>query len=177
MLCQHCHKNEATARVKTIVNGEYAEYRLCSECARELGYVSAFSDFSADLSGMLSSFLGAALPARTGATRCPTCGAALSDIKKSGKVGCADCYELFLSELTPTIRSIHGNTVHTGKHPVIEYSETASKSADKPAEKPREDKKASADRLKAELKKAIDEENFERAAELRDEIRELEGSI
>ena len=38
MLCQHCQKNEATTHVKTMINGEYAEYRLCSECAGELGY-------------------------------------------------------------------------------------------------------------------------------------------
>ena len=121
MLCQHCHKNEATTHIKTMINGEYAEYRLCHECANELGYGGMFPDFSADFGGMLSSFFGAALPARSGAARCHSCGSTMNDIKKSGKVGCADCYELFLSELMPTIRNIHGNTEHIGKRPVIEY--------------------------------------------------------
>ena len=171
MLCQHCHKNEATTHIKTMINGEYAEYRLCSECASELGYGGMFPDFTADFGGMLSSFLGAALPARSGAARCHSCGSTMNDIKKSGKVGCADCYELFLSELMPTIRSIHGNTEHIGKRPVIEYTKVDDDHKDDKAAAP-------ADRLadlKAELKKAIDDENFERAAKLRDEIRKMEA--
>lgn len=169
MLCQHCHKNEATTHIKTMVNGDYAEYRLCSECASELGYGGMFPDFTADFGGMLSSFLGAALPARSGAARCHSCGSTMNDIKKSGKVGCADCYALFLSELMPTIRGIHGNTQHIGKRPVIEYT----KVEDAPEkEKKPEDQIAA---LRAELKKAIGEEDFERAAQLRDEIKKLEA--
>ena len=172
MLCQHCQKNEATTHVKTVINGKHAEYRLCSECARELGYtgMGIFPDFTADFGGMLSSFLGAALPARSGAIRCDTCGSTMSDIKKTGKVGCADCYELFFSELMPTIRSIHGNTEHIGKRPVIEYTENH---PDGEAEK--SESKSELEDLKAELKKAVDDENFERAAELRDEIKRREG--
>ena len=171
MLCQHCHKNEATTHIKTMINGDYAEYRLCRECAAELGYGSMFPDFSADFGGMLSSFLGAALPARSGAVRCHGCGSTMNDIKKSGKVGCADCYELFLSELMPTIRSIHGNTEHIGKRPVIEYTV-----ADDGKQDDKRDK--TADRLaglKAQLRQAIEDENFERAAQLRDEIKTLEA--
>ena len=168
MLCQHCQKNEATTHVKTMINGEYAEYRLCSECARELGYSGMFPDFASDFGGMLSSFFGAALPARSGATRCSGCGSTMNDIKKLGKVGCADCYDLFLSELMPTIRSIHGNTEHIGKRPVIEYTENHE---DKAGSKPADD----LDSLKAQLRKAIEDEDFERAAELRDSIRKQEG--
>lgn len=169
MLCQHCQKNEATTHIKTNINGEYAEYRLCSECARELGYGGMFPDFTADFGGMLGSFLSAALPARSGATRCPECGSTMNDIKKSGKVGCANCYELFFSELMPTIRSIHGNTEHIGKRPVIEYTENRE---DTP---PADEKTKKIADLRAELKKAIEDEDFERAAQLRDEIKGQEG--
>ena len=170
MLCQHCQKNEATTHVKTMINGDYAEYRLCSECARELGYGGMFPDFAADFGGMLSSFLGAALPARSGAARCPGCGATLNDIKKTGKVGCSECYELFFSELMPTIRSIHGNTEHIGKRPVIEYTEVHEDKTE-----PKQQKQKTVDDLRSELKKAIEDENFERAAQLRDEIKKQEG--
>ncbi len=168
MLCQHCQKNEATTHVKTMINGEYAEYRLCPECAHELGYDSMFPDFTADFGGLLGSFLSAALPARSGATHCKLCGSTMNDIKKTGKVGCSECYDTFFSELMPTIRNVHGNTEHIGKRPVIEY-ETVEE--DKPAKQ--EDKKLES--LKAELKQAIEDENFERAAELRDKIKELEA--
>ena len=172
MLCQHCKKHEATTHIKTMINGEYAEYMLCPECAHELGYDQMFPDFSADFGGLLSSFFSNALPAISGAAHCGNCGSTLNDIKRTGKVGCADCYDTFFNELMPTIRSIHGNTEHKGKRPdVIEYTVNESDtSADKTA--PAEDKINS---LRAELKKAIEDENFERAAQLRDEIKELEG--
>jgi len=169
MLCQHCQKNEATTHVKTMINGDYAEYRLCSDCARELGYGDMFPDFTADFGGMLSSFLSAALPARSGATRCNVCGSTMNDIKKSGKVGCENCYSLFLSDLMPTINSIHGNTEHIGKRPVIEYT----KVEDEP--QAQSEPNDCLESLRAELKKAIEDENFERAAELRDEIKRLEA--
>ena len=170
MLCQHCKKNEATTVVKTMINGEYAEYRLCHECAHELGYDSMFPDFSADFGGLLSSFFSNALPAISGAAHCNTCGSTLNDIKRTGQVGCADCYDTFFSELMPTIRNIHGNTEHKGKRPnVIEYTVNEDK---KDQTESAEDKLSA---LRAELKKAIEDENFERAAQLRDEIKELEG--
>lgn len=168
MLCQHCNKNEATTHVKTMINGEYAEYMLCPECAHKLGYDNMFSDFNTDFGGLLSSFFSNALPARSGAARCKTCGSTLNDIKRSGKVGCADCYDIFFSELMPTIRSIHGNTEHKGKRPgAIEYTVNE--------EDKGSDKGDRLEGLKAELKKAIADENFERAAQLRDEIKGLEG--
>ena len=97
-------------------------------------------------------------------------GSTLNDIKRTGKVGCADCYDTFFSELMPTIRNIHGNTEHKGKRPnVIEYTVNEDK---KDQTESAEDKLSA---LRAELKKAIEDENFERAAQLRDEIKELEG--
>ena len=166
MLCQHCKKHEATTHIKTMINGEYAEYRLCPECAHELGYDHMFPDFSADFGGLLSSFFSNALPAISGAAHCDSCGSTLNDIRSTGKVGCADCYDTFFNELMPTIRSIHGNTDHKGKHPgAIEYTVNE----DEPENK---DQLVS---LKAELKQAIADENFERAAQLRDEIKELEA--
>ena len=168
MLCQHCQKNEATTHVKTMINGDYAEYRLCPECAHELGYDSMFPDLSADFGGLLGSFLSAALPTRSGATHCKLCGSTMNDIKKTGKVGCSECYDTFFSELTPTIRSVHGNTEHIGKRPVIEYETIED-------DKPEKQKGESLDDLKAQLKKAIEDENFERAAELRDKIKEMEA--
>lgn len=169
MLCQHCQKIEATTHVKTMINGDYAEYRLCPQCAHELGYDNMFSDFTADFGGLLGSFLSAALPARSGATHCKLCGSTMDDIKRTGKVGCSECYDTFFSELMPTIRSIHGNTEHIGKRPVIEYEKIED-------EKPEEAQKGeSVDDLRAQLKQAIEDENFERAAQLRDRIKELEA--
>ena len=166
MLCQHCKQHEATTVVKTMINGKCEEHRLCPKCAHELGYDKMFPDFSADFGGLLSGFFSNALPAVSGATHCSSCGSTLNDIKRTGKVGCADCYDTFFDELLPTIRSVHGNTFHKGKHPGdIEYTVNDEKTGDT-------DKLT---KLRDELKKAIADENFERAAQLRDEIKEAEG--
>ncbi len=174
MLCQHCQKNEATTVVKTMINGKYAEYRLCPACAHELGYDAMFPDFSADFGGLLSSFFSNALPAISGATHCQSCGSTLNDIRRTGKVGCADCYDTFFSELMPTIRNVHGNTEHKGKRPgAIEYTVNEEPSSDTASKKQDKDKTLQA--LRDELKQAIESENFERAAQLRDRIKGLEG--
>ena len=177
MLCQHCKKNEATTVVKTMINGKYAEYRLCPDCAHELGYDSMFPDFNADFGGLLSSFFSNALPAISGAAHCDTCGSTLNDIKRSGKVGCADCYDTFFSELMPTIRNVHGNTEHKGKRPVIEYTvnEEDNSASAKDSDGVSEDKEKTLRSLRDELKQAIEKEDFERAAQLRDEIKGMEG--
>ena len=168
MKCQKCGVNNANTHVKSIINGEIKEYDLCSECAKKMGYTHVFSDIEDEFSNFLGSFFGNALPARTQARRCETCGSTYSEIAKTGHVGCADCYDVFGDELFPLIRRIHGNTTHCGKN--SRPAEKAKQS--KPAEETKEDK---IKRLKAELDKAIEEQNFEHAAELRDKIKELEA--
>ena len=167
MKCQKCGANNANTHIKTIVNGEFKEYDLCSECAKQMGYTNVFGDIENEFSNFLGSFFGNVLPARTQATRCEFCGSSYSDIAKSGHVGCANCYSVFGEQLLPSIRRMHGNTAHCGKN-----SGRSEKQSVKPQEETREQKLA---RLKSELDKAVQEQNFEHAAELRDKIKEMEG--
>ena len=150
MKCQKCGANNASTHVKTIINGEFKEYDLCSECAQKMGYTNIFGDMENEFTNFLGSFFGNVLPARTQAT------------------GCANCYTLFADELYPSIRRIHGNTTHCGKN-----SKLADKSAN--AKQPKETKEDKIKKLKSELDKAIKEQNFELAAELRDKIKEMEA--
>ena len=167
MKCQKCGSNNANTHIKTVVNGEFKEYDLCSECAKQMGYTNVFGDIENEFSNFLGSFFGNVLPARTQATRCEFCGSSYSDIAKSGHVGCANCYNIFGEQLLPSIRRIHGNTAHCGKN-----SGKADRQSSKPQEETKEQK---IKRLKAELDTAIKEQNFEHAAELRDKIKEMEG--
>lgn len=167
MLCQACQKKTATTHIKQIVNGELTERHLCPECAAKLGYGNMFGGFGLNLGDLIGSFLGepqqlGAQPAAS-AVRCKCCGSTFSDIARSGKVGCAECYELFRERLAPSIQRIHGNTRHVGKVPA-----TASAKAQLTArlEKARE-----------ELSQAIEAQAFEKAAQLRDLIRELESQV
>ena len=168
MKCQKCGANNANTHVKTIINGEFREYDLCSECAHKMGYTNVFADMENDFSGLLGSFFTNVLPARTQATRCEFCGSTYTKKEKTGQVGCAHCYELFADQLYPSIRRIHGNTTHCGKN-----SGKQEAPEQKPAEMTKEQKISE---LKKQLDKAVSEQNFERAAELRDEIKETEAS-
>ncbi len=167
MKCQKCKAKEANTHIKKVVNGEYTELMLCGECAHAMGYDNVFSLEMPDMfGGLLQSFFTGALPARSGASRCSECGSTYGDITNTGKVGCAKCYEAFYNELLPSIKRIHGNTTHCGKVPV-----SADNIEVKSEKTPEDEVKA----LKAELQKAIEEQNFELAATLRDKIKEKEA--
>ncbi len=192
MKCNKCN-NEATTHLRQNINGEVTELWLCSECAEKMGVGGMFSgfdgfglfstfdsmlgDFDSLFSGqksLLSNFLGgssvSSLPARK---KCSVCGSTFSDITERGKVGCADCYETFANLLRPTIERIHGRTSHEGKLPgkSVPPAKEPNKAKPQPAAVPTDNVAA----LKAELKRAIDAEEYEKAAELRDKIRSLEN--
>lgn len=168
MLCQMCGQHPATTHIKTIVNGKLTQAHLCADCAKKQGYGNLFADWGSGFGNLLSGFMGSAAPARQ-VTRCPGCGASFEDITRSGKIGCAQCYHTFRGQLLPIIQRIHGTAQHKGKVPgssALRVTDTNNKIV-AVEETPLEEKK----RL---LKQAIEVQDFERAAVLRDEIKELE---
>jgi len=168
MKCQKCKVNDATTHIKRIVNGKYTEYILCADCAHEMGFDNVLDTSMPDMfGGFIKSIFSAALPSRSQATRCPVCASSYGDIKNTGKVGCAACYEIFYDELLPSVKGIHGNTQHCGK-----VSKTY---LDTEGDVENVESEPTLESLKAELEKAVKEQNFELAAELRDKIKEREG--
>ena len=178
MLCEKCGKNEATYHLKQVVNGKTTETHLCAECAAEAPEfkdlnMDSFNDFFGSFGspwesalgsfGLLGHMLGAGSGAKTRRRQrsCPVCGATEEDIASGGMLGCANCYEVFGDMLQPYIRRLHGNVEHTGKVPSGASEELA--------------KNRKLEKLKSDMQKAIEAQEFERAAELRDEIRGLEG--
>lgn len=166
MLCQNCSKREAVTHIKRIVNGEATETHLCQECAHSLGYDGLFDNFSLSIPNFFSSFFGDSPFALSSAKtqRCEKCGSSFDDIIKTGMVGCANCYETFYDKLLPSIQRIHGRSKHAGKTPPVttEAKEVKQKTKEEIiAEK------------QAEMQKAIESQNFEQAAVLRDEIKAL----
>lgn len=175
MKCEKCGKNEATMYYKETINGTTREMHLCPECAQKehLGsaFESAFQEFGGFWSDPFHSFLGGGFgslwqdmlgtPAATmldTERRCPTCGLTDHELRQTGRVGCPDCYQTFADILDPYVQKVHGATRHIGASPAAE-----------PA------KADPIDTLKAQLKTAIEQEDYEQAAHLRDEIRRLEG--
>ncbi len=168
MLCQNCKRNEATTHIKSVINGEATQSHLCSACAQNLGMSSFFDDFNFNLPGLFASLFDDGIFAlgEGRLDRCEKCGCTFDDIIKSGKVGCADCYEKFYSKLLPSLQRIHGKVSHTGK--------SAKKAPEAPkAKEPTVEERISS--LEKEMTKAIEEQNFERAAVIRDEIKALKG--
>lgn len=154
MLCQNCNKNEANMHMKRIINGSAAEVHLCSDCARSLGYGEAFSGFGLGFGELLGELLSKGDVASSG-VGCHSCGKTFEEIARDGKMGCADCYSAFYDKLMPYINRIHGRASYVGSKPENSHNNDMYIA-----------------KLKSDLKNAIDEQNFELAAQLRDEIAE-----
>ncbi|HCA72300.1 MAG TPA: hypothetical protein DHW78_02420 [Ruminococcaceae bacterium] len=116
MICQSCGEHPATTKVKAIVNGRLTEYALCAACARRLGYTTLLTGLDRGFSSILSDFFGGD-NAEPGEQRCPWCGATFEEIARTGKVGCAHCYEVFKDRLLPIIQRLYGSDIHCGKMP------------------------------------------------------------
>lgn len=173
MLCQNCGKREATTHIKRVVNGETSESHLCAECASSLGYTDVFGGFGLSFGDLLGGFLGEGSPVSgklSKVHRCEKCGNSWNDIVREGRLGCAECYQTFYDKLLPSLQRIHGRIQHTGKIPGGEHAHTPVQK--KSAEELRKEK---IEQLKAEMQAAVEEQNFEQAAKLRDEIKALEA--
>ena len=161
MLCSICKEKAATVHLTQIVGDKMQKMDLCEDCAKAKGINDPTGFGLADLDLMLG--LGASQQIEQSAggveLKCPRCGFSQADFKKSGRLGCPDCYQVFAEGLEGLLKTMHKGTRHAGKVP----------------EALRESREQ-ADRLKTlqkKLAKAIDDENFELAASLRDEIRLL----
>ena len=160
MLCEKCGKNLATTHIRSIVNGIVKEMNLCGYCAVAEGYTGITKN---SLAEMLASMLGevSSPDIAVETKRCPICISTFSDIAKSGKVGCAECYKTFNKELLPYLKRVHGSTKHIGKVP----------NSAPLMIKPNTD---TIDSLRMELNRLVREEKYEEAAIVRDKIKEME---
>lgn len=170
MICQNCGEREATFHFSKTINGEKSEVHLCSRCAEQQGTANlafqapSIHQLLASLIGSTSGSGAATAPARDpGAGSqpvCPGCGFSYGQFAHTGRMGCSRCYEAFADQLGPLLRKVHSATEHTGKAP---------RRAEGPLKLKRE-----ISALRRELQVAIGQEDFERAAQLRDRIRALE---
>ena len=164
MLCDICKKNPATVHLTEIIDEQMNELHLCEDCAR---HKSAAMEQQFGLSDLLAGMADFEKPNKDEenvAAKCPNCNLTYADFKKIGRLGCGDCYNAFRKYLAPLLKRIHGSNQHVGKSPL----------KDKNIQKPGR-KKADADDLKVGLQKAIQREDFEEAARLRDQIRAIEA--
>jgi protein arginine kinase activator len=161
MQCTICKEKPATVHLTQIVGDKMQKLDLCEECAKSKGIndPTSFSLADADVLFGLGASQEIDQAARGVALKCPRCGFSQADFKKSGRLGCPECYKTFAEGLEGLLKTMHKGTRHAGKVP-----EALRQSHD------------DAERLKSLQKKlaeAIEGENYELAAQLRDEIKQM----
>ena len=161
MLCDECGKRKATFHYTEIINGVTTELHLCEVCAKKRGFVLPVTFSFADLLG------GLVEPEQISSLEtelsCKNCGFTYSNFKKTGLLGCSQCYSSFHKMLEPLLKKIHGASKHVGKFPGRRKKEKKEKSSD-------------VQLLREKLKDAVVREEFEEAAKLRDKIKEIENT-
>ncbi len=163
MLCESCGKNQAYLHFTKIINGQVEEQHLCEECVAKEHDFSFENPFSMNklFTGLIENIQGSQ-PSPSGLV-CPCCGLTYESFKKEGKFGCSQCYEVFKDKLDPLIRGLHGHNNHRGKIP----SRAGEKSFLKSEESD----------LRKQLEEAVKMEEFEKAAVIRDKLKELKNEL
>jgi protein arginine kinase activator len=159
MLCDVCKCSDATVFLTQIREGKMQKVNLCDACSKEKGVEDPTGFALADL--LLG--IGAAEEIEKGAPasqKCPMCGFTQADFKKTGRLGCSVCYVTFAEGLGSLLKAMHKGTEHVGKLPQRAHLEVE-----------RDDRIRA---LNEDLQKAVAEENYENAAALRDQIKQLE---
>ncbi|MDZ5474295.1 UvrB/UvrC motif-containing protein [Bacillus sp. 31A1R] len=175
MICQECNERPATLHFTKINNGEKTEYHLCEKCAQEksesfiLNNTSGFS-INNLLAGLLNFESTFQQPTQKSpfyqeeVLQCEGCSMTYKQFIQVGRFGCANCYETFKEQMKPILRRLHsGNETHNGKIPERIGGNIHLR-------KNIED-------LKQALKDSIAQEEFEKAAEIRDQVRSLEKQL
>ena len=169
MMCEECGVRPAKFHITTIAGDQKKERNLCPVCMAKYQKQLPGLDL-ANLAGFLSGFLEAGkeraaerVDAETASLVCENCGMTYESFRKGGQLGCAECYKVFKKPLEALLLRVHGNTQHAGKIPGGLKSDVSIR--------------LNIDRLKQRLGRAIAEEAYEEAAQLRDQIRALNAQL
>lgn len=150
MKCEVCHAEDAALAIHRLEDGQSRELFVCAACARKSGVKPS--------NPLVELLFGAVFELRRDASAepaCPKCGLTRGDYKKRSRLGCPHCYEAFAREIGPVIRDMHRGADHVGKVPG------------------RERRATERNRLELALQAAVQAQQFEAAATLRDQIRDL----
>lgn len=163
MKCENCGERDAQIHLTQIVDNSVTTVHLCEECASTKGVQTGPAAGANPLNDFVASIgLGVeSAPSDEESTmECPNCSSSLKDFREVGKLGCPVCYDTFHAHLKGLLRRLHGSSHHVGKYYFADSDET--------------DHERKAKELQKQLKRAVAAENFELAAELRDQLQVLE---
>lgn len=164
MLCERCSENEATIHLTQVADGAVTKLHLCETCAEESGLdIQGPMSVTDMVLGMGGGHQPDVVTSGAPERSCPRCHMRRTDFKKTSRFGCPACYETFADELPPLLRAMHRSERHVGKVPSQESlrvrmsTEIAT--------------------LQDQLKTAVETEQFEEAARLRDQLRNCETAL
>jgi len=166
MQCDECQERPAAIHLTQIVNDSVTTVHLCEQCAAEKGVQTGATVAKFPLSDFLASMgkgggASSQSPVGDDTAECDHCGGTLRDFRESGRLGCPDCYRTFSGHLRDLLRRLHGASQHVGE---LYMAAVSGRSGDAPG----------IGELRDQLRRAVESENFELAAELRDRIRVME---
>lgn len=201
MICDVCSKQKATVHLTEIINDQVSKLNLCEYCAKKKGSQMeqhfGIADLLQGLADPMAEKGSGGAPTRV---KCVSCGMSYDEFKKVGRLGCAQCYDAFRESLAPLLKRIHSAGSHTGKQPkhapagtssagsggsssasasepAKSSSVSKSKSSSEPSSASAAKHAAELQQLKQALRKAIDGEDYEEAARVRDQVRQLEAKL
>ena len=162
MLCNECGKNEANVHLTHMINGKKTESHMCEECAKKNNGILN-SNFS--MENLFAAMLNNAFNTKTyiPTKECSSCGMTYDNFRNTGKFGCSHCIDSFKGRLMPAIKSMQGHDKHTGKIPKRAGGKYKVQ--------------MDIEKLKKDLNAAVQQEEYELAAELRDKIHEMENKM
>lgn len=180
MMCPRCNKNVASLRVTEVTefhgaghpDNEVSEEVLCEVCAQTVGLPTGGPAAGPAMPPQVWKLLqmaqkglkagGVAKSPKGPTITCKGCGLSLEELRRGGRVGCEHCYRTFDAYLTESLERMHGATQHVGRVPGVDEAELQ--------------RMQRHEKLRDALASAIREEDYERAANLRDEIADLDDS-
>ncbi len=173
MLCEHCKSKNATVHYNYSVNGVKTDLHLCVECAEKFVLNSENPGFKNGLfSGLFGDFFGINNGIQKGTVTehglsikddiCPSCGMSRSELHKVGRFGCSECYNTFAQDAASMLARLHISTEYMGKIPEgVSESLSLSRKIEK---------------LRRDMQDAVDRQDYEEAARIRDAIKLLQDS-
>src|SRR4051794_34683567 len=168
MKCDNCKNNTATVHLTEIRNGKKMEKHLCEQCAAQMEGMQIPKSHT-PINELLTNFVLAhsGQLAKEQTATCEICGISWAEFRQNGLLGCEHDYTLFEKDLTPLLQRAHENaTHHRGKVPTRRGA-----AGGVPVKR-----QIDLTRLRKDLQRAIEAEDYERAAKVRDQIRVAEGA-
>jgi len=166
MICEVCKKNQAKIHITQLKENKKFMIHICHDCSHEIGIDSPISGASFSIENFLSDTAQnkkTSVADQSAQPTCPTCGLSYGAFKESSRLGCSNCYDTFATQLKPLLQKVQKEIKHVGKIPCQGDALLALK--------------RSVTDMKMQLKNAVQKEHFELAAQLRDQIHQVEDEL